>query len=370
MVAISYPSLGTFYGPSPQKDDSVPGSFGCCDFQISTENKTILCARSMEFWMPMQSEIKVYPRGEKCYSTAPDSSKSFDWISKFGYIGVTALGFGPVEGLNEAGLSFGALTLEGSQYQTVGEDQKKCALALRDIGSWILGNFSTVGEVSEAVRNVKVWGTTVPALNTVPELHFAFHDANGNNLVLEYLDAQAKIHDHPLGVLTNEPPLEFHLENIRQYNYLKADYAEEIEINGAKVPSPGMSSEMNGLPGDWSSPSRFVRIAACVRFGIKPYSSEYGVVLCKHFLNTVDRPKGTAIKRVENSPRLFYETTLWCTIKDLSNKIFYYYSYNNSTLRKIDLKGISFENNKEYKIIKIEFESPTIIDVTKELNSC
>ena len=341
--------------------------FGCCDFQLKTKNDAIICGRSMEFPMEMDSQIMVYPRNEQHSSTAPDGSKGLEWTSKYGFIGINAFQIeSPDEGLNEAGLSFGVLTLRCSKYQTVSEFQKSQALALMDVGTWILGNFATVNEVKEAIRNVRIWGEKIKPLNYVPGLHIALHDPSGNNLVIEFIDGEAVIHENPLGILTNDPPFDFQMRNLEQYNFLTSDLTPNIQINGAKIPTTGIGSGMVGLPGDWSSITRFVRIATVVRFALQTETELKGVELATHILNTVDIPKGVVISRLEDSES--YETTRWCAIKDLTNIIFYYRSYADLTLRAIDLKKIRWDIGTKHNKLAVQATQPTILDVTDQLN--
>ncbi len=130
----------------------------------------------MKFPIPMDSQVAVYSRNEKCSSTTPDGLPGLEWTSKYGFIGINAFHMNsPDEGMNEVGLSFGFLTLRCSEYQTVSDAQRHQALALMDVGTWILGNFEIVNEVKEAIKNVRIWGEYVKPLNSIPGLHIALH---------------------------------------------------------------------------------------------------------------------------------------------------------------------------------------------------
>ena len=56
---------------------------------------------------------------------------------------------------------------------------------------------------------------------------------------------------------------------------------------------------MLGLPGDWTSISRFVRLTEEVKNAKKPKKTLKTVNLLFHMLNTVDRPKGITAVKVE-----------------------------------------------------------------------
>lgn len=341
--------------------------FGCCDFQLLTGDNSIICGRSLEFPISTESVINVQTRGEQRSSLAPDKSKGVEWVSKYGFVGINALGLNdPVEGMNERGLSIGGLTLTCSEYQNIAADEMKQALGAIDTGAWILGNFSTVEEVKAALPSVKIWGNyTNPFSGKPMGLHLAIHDASGKNLVIEFIDGEVKVYENPIGVLTNDPPFPFHLQNLRQFNYLNPNIAPEGVINGYTVPSFIEGDSMHGLPGDWSSISRFIRVATVIRFAVKVETAIQGVNLAEHVLNVVDRPMGTTIVKFKDST--LYETTRWVTIKNLTDRIIYYRSYDDMALRGISLAEIDFSSEKKYNAIPVSTGKPTIIDMTKQL---
>jgi len=324
---------------------------GCGDFQFQTQNNSVICARSMEFPVEMESQMTIYPRGKKYISTASRDLAGLEWVSKYNYVGINGFQMNGIdEGMNEKGLSFGYLTLLDSIYQTVAEGQESRALALMDVGAWILGNFETVDEVAEAIKNVIVWSGKVDVLGSIPGLHIALHDATGKNLVIEFINGEVAVHENPKGVLTNNPALKEQLENLEKYGYLSPD----------PDTGKGIGTGMIGIPGDGSSESRFVRIAKAVEFALQPADEIEAVILATHILNTVDIPKGTMSVHMENTK--LYETTRWRVIKDLTNKILYYNSYNDPALRKVDLTQIA--NKAKYHTLNVQAKEPTIIDVT------
>jgi len=333
----------------------IPGiNIGCGDFQFTTANKNVMCARSMEFPEEMESALTVYPSGEQYVSSAPKNEAGLEWTSKYRFVGINGFHMkGIDEGMNEKGLSFGYLTLLNSEYQRVSAREESKALALMDVGAWILGNFKTVDEVVEALKDVIIWKGTTKVLGQIPGLHIALHDAEGKNLVIEFINGKVEVHENPLGVLTNNPVLKAQLENLENYKKLSPEPAKSNDIG----------SGMDGLPGGGSSKSRFVRIAKALQFALKPKDEKEGIILATHVLNTVDIVKGIMAVPIEDSK--LYETTRWRVIKDLTNRILYYSSYNDPALRKIDLNNI--KDKKTYNRLDVQAEEPTIIDVTQSL---
>ncbi len=65
------------------------------------------------------------------------------------------------------------------------------------------------------------------------------------------------------------------------------------------------------------------------------------------------------------SGTLFSDSTQWVVLKDLNNKILYYRSYNDGTLKMIDMKKLRPDSVE--KSISMDDEKPTVIDKTGEL---
>lgn len=248
------------------------------------------------------------------------------------------------------------MTLDATEYQTVAEDQKNEALGMMDVSKWILGNFATIAEVKEAIPNVRIWGQFIKPLNRIPGLHMALHDADGKNAVIEIINGEINFYDNPIGVLTNDPELPWHLQNLQQYEHLTPD----VVGKGSNDFEKGML----GLPGDWSAVSRFVRIWIMSRCA-NPKNEAEAFDDCTHILNATDIPNGAVI--VEIASQKFNASTLWSTIKDLKNRIFYFRPHGDMTFRSICLKDIPLEAGTIHPRVPVQAEKPTIIDITKQL---
>ena len=341
-------------------------SFACTDFQIKSTDGSIVIGRSMEFAQEMGSRICVHARGEEGYSESSEGKKEFTWRNKYGYISIDAFGleYVVVDGINEEGLSFGALWLPGTQYQSVSEKERAKAINVGQVGAWILGSFKETDEVKRAIKEVRVWCDVVPEINKVPPLHFAIHDAKGNNIVIEFIEGEVKIYDNPIGVMTNAPPFEWHIDNLRNYINLDCLNSGPQTIRGVVLMPTGSGSGMHGIPGDWTPASRFVRAALFMHFANPVKNAQEGVNLAAHILNSVDIPYGD-IKTGTEGPQID-DYTQWTVIKDLTNKVLYVRDYNNLSLRSVDLKKLKFEPGTKTKLIPLMEEDSRITDITEK----
>jgi choloylglycine hydrolase len=318
--------------------------FGCTDFVVQSRDGAIVNGRSLEFGLDLQSKIKVFPRKQRMISQAPGQKSGLSWVSKYGYLGVTPLGMNfSFDGLNEAGLSFGYLWLPGvTQYPTVAPQDLKNALDFIDFGAWALGNFATVAEVKAALKTVRIWGHAVPPLG-VPPVHAAIHDAEGNSIVVEFIGGVMKIYDNPISILTNSPPFDWQIANLQNYLNLSPENPNSVEFRGVTIAPPGQGTGLLGVPGDWSPASRFVKTFTLLRFAKQAENNEEAVILAEHLLNAVDIPLGD----VRDPGKETGDYTQWVVIKDMTQKAFYFRSYNDLSLKRIDMKKLNFDRENK-----------------------
>lgn len=340
--------------------------YACTDFVVVTKDRTFVNGRSLEFAMDLQSKLKVFPRNQKMSSQGPDRRKGTEWVSKYGYLGVTAMGMNfSMDGLNEMGLSFGLLWLPGwTQYPTVAPEEMKKALDFVDLGAWLLGNFATVAEIKEGLKGVRIWGHPVPPLPGIPPVHVAIHDAKGNHLVLEFIKGEVKVYDNPNTVLTNSPPFDWHVINLDNYINLNALNAGPVNLNGMVLNAPGQGSGLLGIPGDWTPPSRFVRMTTFLRFAEPANDAAGGINLAEHLLNTVDIPIGEV-----QDPNAGGDYTQWVVIKDLTHRVFYFRSYYDLCLKMVDMKKLNFDTGSGSKTVSLTGSGKGYMDVTSALRT-
>lgn len=342
-------------------------ALACTDFVLKAEDGSMVNARAMEFAVALDSYAVIYPRGFVFASDAPGGKKGASWTGKYGFAAISGIGLeGVTDGMNEAGLSVGFLWLPETEYQQVPKKESAKAVDITDLGSWMLSNFSSVEEVKKSMRNIFVWGRPVPEANNMfLPLHVAVHDASGENLVIEFINGQVQIHDNPVGVLTNAPTFDWQVENLRNFVNLTSVSAQPMSISGVTLAPAGQGSGMLGVPGDWTPPSRFVRAAFFTHFADQPKTADEAVLLAQHILNTVDIPYGEA--KGETPEGVEKDYTMWTVIKDLKNKVLYFRTYENLSLRAVDLKKLDLSPGSAVKSIRLCSEEKGITDVSDKL---
>lgn len=322
-------------------------AFSCSDFVVKAKDGTLVAGRSMEFPVDLKSRIWVMPKSAE---------------NKYGYLGLDAVEKPDLmsDGMNEKGLSVSGLMFSAAKYQTPMQGKKN--IPITHLIPYLLGNFSTVEEVKKEFEKIRVTAEPVKELGGVLGFHLAIHDAKKNNLVVEFINGEVKIYDNPVGVTTNMPEFSWHMTNLANYIDLDAHDKKVATINGVKITPIGVGTGLLGIPGDWTPPSRFVRLALTVSAALPTKNATEAVILASHLLNSIDIPLG-AIKEVNG----MYGYAQWVVIKDLTNKVFYYRTYNNQALKSIDMKKLNFNVGAKPKYISVSDGAPNTVDVTEKL---
>ncbi len=351
---------------------SLPVSaFSCTEFRLQAKDKTIFIARSMEFGVDMRSRLNTSNRDRKFIVRDSKGQTTFSWNAKYGYVFFDAFNADfTADGMNEKGLSFGALYLPGfTQYQSPYKNTKNINLPYYYIGDWILSNFSSIAEVKAGIQKIRVVPQILASLgSTIFPLHFSIYDSKGKSLVIEFVNGKLNLHEDTIGVLTNSPTYDWHLNNINNYVSLSPLNPKSGTLNGVTLAPKGEGFGMTGLPGDGSPPSRFVKIATMLRFIDTPSNALNTLNLANHVMNGVDIPRGIMLEPNSRDPYTGKKgsgTTEWVTFKDLAHKIVYFRTYNALQIRAIDLNKIDFSKKSPRLSMPIE-DKQEIINVTNQ----
>lgn len=230
------------------------------------------------------------------------------------------------DGVNEHGLAMAALNFPHSAvYQPTRDGAVN--LASFEVMSWVLAQCSSVAQARRLLEQVNVVGLDFsPELPSTP-LHWLIADQN-TSFVAEPLVDGLHLYENPTGVLTNEPPLPMQLTHLNNYLHLSA-YPPRNRFAPALALHPysrGMGAL--GLPGDWSSQSRFVRAAFAAHNSIGPLD----VTRFFRMMACVEVPGGCV--RLEDGTEVLSVYTSCC---DLNSGRYHYVTCTNRQISAVDL---------------------------------
>ena len=266
----------------------------CQEIRMRAEDGGVVVGRSFEFSIPLESFLVTEPAGTEHVTPALPNchGQPFTFRNRFKAIthgaklgGEWANSTG--DGINEAGLSASLLFFKNNAEfkdptKITGSDCEN-AIPQTMVAAYILATFETVDQVKTALES-GVFPAVYDALAGEMPLHFNIIDKTGAGLVLEHVKEGVKWYDNTVGVLTNSPPYPWHLDNLRNYPHFQRN---EEGRGGFQYSSLGdtyslspqwTGSGLLGLPGDYTSPSRFVKAAALLALAPTPATTNEAIV--------------------------------------------------------------------------------------------
>lgn len=319
---------------------AVPSS-ACTGITLKAADGACIVARTIEWGgSNLNSRYVVVPRGYVQHSFLPDgTADGMVMKARYGYVGLAVERSEFVaEGINEAGLSAGLFYFPGyGRYVEYEADRKDVTVSDLQVVPWILGSCATVDDVKKAVAEASIVGI-YPGASTV---HWRFTEPSGRQVVLEIIDGEAIFYENELGVLTNSPDFEWQMTNLNNYVNLYPGAASDNELGGVKLAPFGAGSGFLGIPGDVTPPSRFVRATFYQTSTPTQPTAFDAVEQALHILNNFDIPIGIETARGEKAADI-PSATQWTAVTDTMNRIIYYRTMYDSSVRCIELDKIDF----------------------------
>ena len=216
------------------------------------------------------------------------------------------------DGVNEVGLAVAGLNFPHSaRYEPDTHDT--VTIAPYELIPTLLGRCGSVAQAVSLLRGLRLCHRAPAENYSVATLHWMLTDG-AQCVVVESTETGLYILDNPAGVLTNEPPLPHQLSLLKNYAHLSADAPQE----GWQQPQSRGAGSV-GLPGDFSSPGRFVRGAFALA-NAHPTDQPMGQVF--HLLDTVAVPKGCV--RLADGRQVI---TRYSACMDLRRRTYFYRTY-------------------------------------------
>lgn len=361
-------------------------SLACTAFQLRAADGSVVYCRSMEFGYPFNSKVLVIPRGTEFTGTAPGGAPGLRWTATLGAVGLNVdVAPGIVaDGQNEKGLAVGMLYLPGYAKYLAPDHAK----ASRSIGGWEVATMllTTCGTVDDAVAalrdKVHVAEQVFAPFGIVLPLHYWIGDASGRVVIAEYVDGALRIHDNPMGTLTNSPPFDWQRINLSNYVNLSPVNVPSRRLAGIDVPNFGQGSGAIGLPGDLTPPSRFVRATLFSQWAAPAADGPGTVNLGFHVLNAFDifdgAIKSDTANQTENTkaflsgggpPKVVStDTTEWVVAHDRTNRKTYVRTYGGMQIQVVDLAKVGLDRPGLRTIdLKERFEPEDVSALQKPL---
>lgn len=313
------------------------GEPGCSCLAWETEEGAALWGRNFDLNdLPPDTQVTFLPPGTACAPGGPGAPAR---TARWGAVGVGTLAVPGLpmlyEGINQMGLMGGQLNFRGFAGYPAVPRPGTIALPPGGVVWHLLARCATVAEAAEMLER-EVTVTAAPVLGAVPTVHWAFADETGESIVAEPAAEGVRIYRNALGVLTNSPDYPWQRTNLLNYTGVR-DLDRDAGPLGAGLEPCFSGTGGQGLPGDWSSPSRFVRLAFLRRYARRGRTEEEGIARLLRLLQSAAFPLG-AVRLAEEPP---WEHTIYTAVACARSRRFYWTTYEEQQVRFVDLPRLA-----------------------------
>lgn len=318
---------------------------GCSALAWDTQDGCHLWGRNYDFDRLAQgSGMTVVPRGTQYYGVVCEEGCFAPHTSAYACVGVgLALSPSPVlyEGVNEKGLMGGQLYYRSFASYPEGSPQD-AALQPPFLVYHLLAQCATVEEAVRCLEE-EIQLRAIPMLGTVPPLHWSFRDRTGETVVVEPDKDGLHIYRNTLGVMTNSPSYPWHTQNLLNYAGIRDLDYPTVEFEDTVLEQYFSGSGAQGLPGDWGSPSRFVRLAFLKKHAVKGKDEIQGVSRMFRLFQSAAFPLGM-VRVSHQSPVtqldkdvLPFDFTVYTSVYCAESARAYWTTYENQRVQYVDL---------------------------------
>ncbi len=304
----------------------------CTAIAIHTYSGSVCFGRTMDFSYPLEPELWFVP-GQYEWNNLSNTHKI---RNRYSYMGI-GQNLSPVifaDGVNEAGFAAAALYFPGcAQYDPENDSGRQSVpIAAIELTGFLLGLCASVVEAASVVRTIRIVGVKDSITGSVAPLHWMIADKSGSAMVIEKTREGLRIMDNSIGVLANSPEFLWHMTNLRNYMNVSPDQRKEAGWGPLTLTPFGQGSGTFGLPGDFTSPSRFVRTAYIKSHITHMETDKDAINGCFHILESVSLPKGIVM-----TERGTTDYTQYTAAVNLIGKEYYFKTYENSRIAKVKL---------------------------------
>lgn len=343
-------------------------SMACTGIRMTAEDGGVVYGRTMEWGaFDLNSRVAVVPRGYKFTGLTPDGQTGKEYVTKYGVVGLDMLGKDLIsDGMNEKGLALGMFYHPGyAVYPKYSKANGDNSISSQVFANYVLGSFATVKEVRDGIQGINVVGVVEEAIGMIVQAHWIVTDKSGESVVIEFTDGKLKVHDAPLGVITNAPTYDWHMTNLSNYLNLSMFSLEPKTMEGIKFSPTGAGSGMIGLSGDNTPPSRFIRAVAWSQTARKTKTAketEYETFRVLDNFNLPLGPDGAEGAGHAGETGMMRSSTIWTTAWNLEDLILSYHTQHNRRVRQVNVKAIDFDTFKG-KIVHVTLDDKKTQDI-------
>ncbi len=231
---------------------------------------------------------------------------------------------------NEYGLAMAGLNFPGNAHYFPTQPNMDNITPFEFI-PWVLGQCKTVNDTRVLLSRLNL--VNISFSNNLPlsPLHWMISDRD-ESIVIESMKDGLHIHNDPVGVLTNNPPFEYHMFNLNNYRGLGVTNGDNIFSSKLQLDNYCQGLGGIGLPGDVSSMSRFVRMTFGSEKSVCKNDEASSVSQFFHLLSSVEMARGVCLTPAEE-----WDITVYSSCINTDRGLYYYTTYDNRSITCVDM---------------------------------
>lgn len=310
----------------------------CTGVRFSDDQGNMYFGRNLDWSTPYGQKVVITPRRYKYKSAFLGEMANSPALIGMGIIAEnTPLYF---DCANENGLAIAGLNFPGYAAYEEAPVDRKTNVAAYEFPLWVALNFTTVDEAEKALKDVAIIAKPINDQYPVSQLHWIIGDKN-RSIVVEYTEKGMEIFKNDVDILTNQPGYGWHQENLRNYMNLFPLMPKGVKWGKAVMRAFGSGSLMRGMPGDYYSPSRFVRVAYLNTHYPVQSGEEANVSRLFHTLTGVAMIDGAAAMADGAC-----EKTIYTGGYSAATKTYYYSTYENPAIQAVAMKDHDLDSTE------------------------
>lgn len=304
---------------------------------IAMKTRELYFGRNMDLEYSFNEKIAVTPRNYPLFFKKVEVQDRHAAI-----IGMASVVNGyPLyaDAANEHGLCIAGLNFPDNAYYSPELLPDKINIAPYELPLFILGQCATVEEAVKLLERSNI--ADIPFSDKIPcaTLHWLISDKK-RSVTLECVKSGMKIYENRVNVLANNPTFDFHETNLGNYLNLSAANTRNVFSEKAGIKPFGKGMGSIGLPGDPSSPSRFVKAAFMLLNSKCPDTEDESIMQFFHILDSVSVVNGSiALDSGED-----YYTRYSCCI-NADRGIYYYKTYGCGRVCAVNMNNENLDSN-------------------------
>ena len=241
---------------------------------------------------------------------------------------------------NDSGLAVAGLNFPGYAEYAKEPAEGATNVAAFEFPLWVASQFATVDEVEAALRDVVIVDKPINEKYPSSLLHWIIGDPT-RAIVVESTSDGVQVFDDDVDVLANQPGFAWHHENLRNYLNTSPEFPEEIVLGRAHLGPFGSGSHMRGIPGDYYSPSRFVRAAYVNAHYPDKANEEENVSRAFHTLQQVAMVDGSAAMGSGE-----FEKTIYTGLFSSRTGTYYWNTYEDPAIHSVAMADHETDGTK------------------------